>query len=187
MSRLLPVDFNGCKYGLTYRLVQDSDAEYIFKLRTNEIISKYIHDVKGGVENQREWIKNYKMREEDGTDYYFIFFRDQKPVGLMRIYSIHDKTYTCGSWVMNPNSPIEDVVAVSTITREIAFEDIGFDFEDNYDACHVDNKKVIKFNLLIGMKKGKMFKDVKGDYIAMTLTKEDFEKNKEKMLKMIGY
>jgi len=187
MSRLLPTNFEGDRYGLHFRLVNEDDAGFIYQLRSNETLSKYIHDIKGDVNNQREWIKKYKQREEDGTDYYFIFFKNEKPVGLNRIYSIHDKTYTSGSWVMAPGSSIDAVMAIPIIIREIAFDTLGMDFEDNFDACHVDNKKVIKFNLKFGCKIYKHFQDVKGEYVAMSLTKEDFEFNKPNLLKLIGY
>ena len=72
MGRLLPSGFNGVKYGLTYRLVKEEDASFIYKLRTDPVLSRYIHDVQGGVDGQVQWIRNYKKREEDGTDYYFL-------------------------------------------------------------------------------------------------------------------
>lgn len=187
MTKFLPPDFEGNKYGLHYRLVNEEDAEFIYKLRSDPKLSKYIHDIEGGVENQIEWIRKYKKREKDGTDYYFIFFKDKSPVGLYRLYSIHDNTFTSGSWVMAPYANINEVVAVPIIIRELAFEQMGFTFEDNYDACHVDNKKVIKFNLKCGCKIYKHFQDIKGEYVAMSLTKEDFEANKHKLLKLIGY
>lgn len=187
MARLLPADFENNKYGLYFRLVNEGDAEFIYKLRSDAKLSKYIHDIKGGVENQIEWIRNYKKREKEGTEYYFIFFRDETPVGLNRFYSIHDNTYTGGSWVMAPYANINEVMAVPIIMRELAFEEMGFTFEDNYDACHIENKKVIKFNLKFGCKIYKHFQDVKGEYVAMSLTKGDFEANKPKLLKLIGY
>lgn len=186
MSRLLPPDFQGEKYGLTYRLVREEDAGFIYKLRSNPELSKYIHDVQGGVEGQIQWIRNYKKREEDGIEYYFIFFKDGEPVGLNRIYSIHGTTFSSGSWVMVPGSPVEVVLAVPIIVRGMAFEDLGMVFEDNYDATHVDNKKVIKFNLMFGCKIYKHFMDVKGEYVAMSLSKEDFEANKPRLIKMLN-
>ena len=171
MNRLLPPDFHGEKYGLTYRLVNENDADFIYRLRTNPNLNKYLHDVEGGVEGQVKWIRNYKIREEEGTDYYFIFFKNGEPVGLNRIYSIHDKTYTGGSWVMVPNSPMEVVVAVPLIKREIAFEIMGMENEDDYDGVHIDNKKVIKFNKLFGCKIYKRIQDVKGEYVCLSLTK----------------
>lgn len=185
--RLIEKDFTYDRYGLYARLVQESDAEFIYRLRSDATRSRYIHDIQGGVENQVAWIRNYKNREEEGTDYYFIFYRGNIPVGLNRIYSIHEKTFTGGSWVMAPEATMEEVIACPIMMREIAFEVLGFEIEDDYDACHVDNKKVIKYNKLAGMKIYKHFQDVKGEYVAMSMTKEIFEKNKPKMLKMIGY
>lgn len=186
MSVILPKDYHGERYGLTYRFVNEGDAEFIYRLRSDATLSKYIHDIHGGVEQQVEWIRNYKQREAEGKEYYLIFFKDEKPVGLNRLYSFHDTTYTGGSWVMVPNSPMEVVLAVPLIIREIAFEELGMTFEDNFDATHVDNKKVIKFNQMFGCKIYKHFMDVKGEYVAMSLTKDDFEANKPRLVKMLN-
>lgn len=185
--RLLNKDFSYERYGMHARLVQETDAAFIFRLRSDSTKSKYIHDIVGGVENQIEWIRKYKVREEEGTDYYFIYFRGEIPIGLNRIYSIHDKTYTGGSWVMASEATMEEVVACPIIMREIAFDVLGMEIEDDYDACHIDNKKVIKYNQMSGMKIYKHFQDVKGEYVAMSMTKEDFERNKPRLLKIIGY
>ena len=186
MVTVLPPDFHGEKYGLTYRLVNEGDAEFIYKLRTDPILSRYIHDVKGGVEGQVQWIRNYKEREAHGKEYYFIFFKDGEPVGLNRLYSFHDTTFTGGSWIMVPNSSMETVLATSLIQREIAFEELGMTVEDDYDATHVENKKVIKFNKMFGCKIYKHFMDVKGEYVAMSLIKEDFEANKPRLIRMLN-
>ena len=186
MRRLLPENFSGEKYGVFYRLVNEQDAEFIYSLRTDPVLSKYIHDVQEGVENQVKWIRNYKRREEEGTDYYFIFYVDNSPIGLFRLYSIHEKTFTSGSWVMVPGTSSEYVLAVPLIIRELAFETLELEYEDNYDATHVDNKKVIKFNTMFGCKIYKHFMDVKGEYVAMSLTKEDFEANKPKLVNLVN-
>lgn len=187
MRKILPSDFQGERYGLTFRFVKEEDAGFIFKLRSDPELSKYIHDVHGGVEDQVQWIRKYKERELKGEEYYFIFFQEGNPCGVIRLYSFHEKTFTSGSWIMLPGSSIESVMAIPVIAREIAFETLDMDFEDNYDACHVDNKKVIKFNLMCGCKIYKHFQDVKGEYVAMSLTKNDFEEKKPKLLKLIGY
>ena len=183
----LPQNFIIEKYGLKARFVEENDADFIFMLRSDKTLNRYIHDIEGGVEEQRVWINKYKEREKEGKEYYFIFFKEDEAVGVFRLYSFHGTTYTGGSWVMRKNSSIEAVVGVSIIAREIAFDILCMEFEDDYDACHVDNKKVIKFNFQLGMKIYKHFQDVKGEYVAMSLTKEDFNKNKPKLLKAIGY
>lgn len=186
MSKILPPDFQGEKYGLTFRFVNEDDAEFIYKLRSDPQLSKYIHDIQGGVEQQVEWIRNYKRREAEGKEYYFIFLKDGNPIGLNRLYSFHDTTFTGGSWIMAPNSPMEAVLATSLIQREIAFDELGMTLEDDYDATHIDNKKVIKFNKMFGCKIYKHFMDVKGEYVAMSLTKEDFEANKPRLVKILN-
>lgn len=186
MSIILPKDYHGERYGLTYRFVNEGDAEFIYQLRSDATLSKYIHDIHGGVADQVKWISKYKEREAAGEEYYFIFYKQKEPIGLFRLYSFKGTTFTSGSWVMAPHSPIDSVVAIPLICREIAFFDLGMEFEDNYDACHVDNKKVIKFNLKFGCIIYKHFQDVKGEYVAMSLTKEDFIKKRPNLLKLIG-
>ncbi len=184
---ILPENFTMEKYGLFARFVEEQDAEFIIKLRTNPVLSRLIHDTDPSHEKQIEWIRNYKLRERKGEDYYFIFFKDNQPVGLNRMYCIHDTTFTTGSWVFSPEASFECCIAASIMVRELAFEQMGMELEDGWDGVHSKNTKVIKFNKMIGLKETGRFMDVKGEYLAMQMTKDDFEKNKVKLLKYIGY
>ncbi len=186
MNRILPPDFTLEKYGLFARFVEENDAEFIIKLRTDPVLGKWIHSTDSDMEKQREWIRNYKDRERRGEDYYFIFYQEQDPVGLNRMYNIHDTTFTTGSWVFKPGIAFECCVIASIIVRELAFEYLGLEYEHAFDGVHVENKKVIKFNHMMGLKDLSLHEDVKGTYIEQSLTKEDFEKNKTRMLKLIG-
>lgn len=183
----LPANFEINKYGLHVRFVKESDAEFILRLRTNEKLSRYIHSTDNNIDRQKEWLRNYKIREANAEDYYFIFHKDGIPVGLNRIYGIHDNVFTTGSWVFEENVPFQCAVAASIITRELAFEYMELELEDGYDGVHVDNKKVIKFNKMIGLKETARIKDLKGEYITMKLTKADFEFRKVRLLNLIGY
>ena len=175
------------KYGLFARFVDERDTDFIIKLRTDPQLSKYIHDTSDDKDSQLAWIKSYKERERKGEDYYFIFFNDGNPVGLNRIYCIHDSTFTTGSWVFSSDASFDCCIAASIMVRELAFEKMGMELEDGWDGVHVDNKKVIKFNKMIGLKESGRIMDTKGEYITMKLTKEDFETNKPKLLQYIGY
>lgn len=183
----LPADFEIDKYGLHVRFVNESEPDFILKLRTNEKLSRFIHSTDNDIDKQKEWIRSYKIREANAEDYYFIFYKDEIPVGLNRIYGIHDNVFTTGSWVFDENVPFECAIAASIITRELAFEYMELELEDGYDGVHVNNKKVIKFNKMIGLKEIARIKDVKGEYIAMELSKVDFEINKIRLLNLIGY
>lgn len=78
--------------------------------------------------------------------------------------------------------PFECAIAASIITREYAFEYMELELEDGYVGIHVNNKKVVKIYKMIGLKEIARIKDVKGEYIAMELSKVDFEINKIKVV-----
>ena len=71
----LDSDFTYEKYGLQLRFVNEDDAEFIIKLRTDPKLGKFIHSTSSDIEEQKKWIRAYKKREQAGTDYYFIFFK----------------------------------------------------------------------------------------------------------------
>ena len=73
MNTILPSNFEISKYGLHARFVIESDAEFILSLRTNPMLSRFLHSTDNDVEKQKIWIRNYKERERNGTDYYFIY------------------------------------------------------------------------------------------------------------------
>lgn len=183
----LPLDFEMDKYGLHVRFVNEDDAEFILKLRTDPELSKFIHNTEYNVENQKEWIRNYKIRENKGSEYYFIFYFNGKPVGLNRIYAIkEDGSFTTGSWIFAKDAPIEASVASAIIVREIAFDVLDMLFENAFDGCHVDNKKVLRFNKMLGLRITGEIQDEKGKYYTQSLDKEDFLMNKAKILHLIN-
>lgn len=184
---ILSSDFTLQKYGLFCRFVEEKDAEFILKLRTDPILSRYLHATENDVEKQILWIKDYKIREKRGEEYYFIFYLDNCPIGLNRIYNIHDKTFTTGSWLFSSDAPFECSIAASIIVREVAFEMLGLEYEDAYDGCHIDNKKVMKFNHMMGLKDTGSYESKDGKFITQSLTIEDFAMHKPRMLKLIGY
>jgi len=173
----LPKNFNRSKYGLYVRLVQEEDAAFIVKLRTDGKISKYLSTVDNNIEKQREWICNYKRREAEGTDYYFIYFINDAPIGLNRVYNIHDNFFTFGSWICLDNLPFNIPLATAVIGREIGFYDLGCVKELEIGGTHVDNKKVIQFSELFGLVYDGIRELEKGAYRTGYLTKEAFEQN----------
>lgn len=48
---------------INLRTVEFTDAEFIYSMRQNEIKTKYLTKTNGTLEDQREWIKHYKERE----------------------------------------------------------------------------------------------------------------------------
>lgn len=182
----LASNFTYEKYGLQLRFVNESDAEFVVKLRTDPKLGKYINPTSSDIEEQKKWIREYKKREQAGTDYYFIFFKDGEPVGLNRLYNIKSDIFTTGSWIFDDEAPLECSVSSAIIVREIAFELMGMRLENGFDGCHEDNVKVLRFNKMIGLEVSGKIEDSKGTYITMTLTKENFEKNKNRLLDLLS-
>lgn len=177
----LPLNFEIDRYQLHGRLVQEKDVEFILSLRTNPILSKYLHAVDNNLEKQHQWIKSYKEREARGEDYYFIFYFNDEPIGLIRIYGIDytQKTATAGSWCCAPNLPIQIPVMVLVICREIMFETIGVE-KDIFDV-RIGNKKVLRVHEMMGAEITS--KDDLNYYLS--LSKERFEINKQQMLNLL--
>lgn len=181
----LPSDFTYDKYGIHARLVTEDDAAFIIKLRTDPRLTRYIHDTDSDVDKQRDWIRNYKVREAEGTEYYFVVSNNNTPTGLIRIYNIHDRIFTVGSIIMDKEAPIHCALAATIMAKEIAFEILNMELEDTFDGVHVDNKQVVKLSLSWGKKEYRRFQDVKGEYIAFHLTKEDYLKVKPKKIRQL--
>lgn len=116
------------RYGLTVRLVEVEDAEFIYGLRTHPKLSRYISHTDEKLENQIRWIENYKEREKAGQEYYFLFLYAGVRLGVVRVYDIEHNHFTQGSWVFSPDAPIGSSVLGNVIGSEMGFDLPGMDY-----------------------------------------------------------
>lgn len=158
----LSIPFNLGRYGISARLVEPADAQYIISLRTNEDLSQHLHSTSDDLEQQIEWIKQYKKREQLGQEYYFLYEKDGNPIGLNRLYDISNNTGVTGSAICpKTNSPI-DTLATIVLLYDIVFEEIGLDYvsfatdNDNVHALRVNN--ALGAVVISGNEKEKIFK-----------------------------
>ena len=171
-------DFFLTRYGIDVRLVNESDAEFIIGLRTNSKAAQFISFTSDDANKQREWIASYKQREAVGKEYYFLYSYKNIPIGVSRVYNIQHHSFTSGSWIFLRSAPPGSAIIGGIIGKEIAFETLGLD----YDIADIrkDNKNVIRFH--------KMFEpQLTGEddaYYYYKLTKENFLKNKNKIIKL---
>lgn len=170
------------RYGLKFRLVREEDAEFIVKVRTDERNARFIHATDASVEKQVEWIKQYKVREAKGEDYYFIFYAQEQPVGLIRIYDIDykDKKATAGSWVCVPDLPMQIPISVLIICREILFDTLGME-KDCFDV-RKGNKHVQRVHKMMGAEI--VAEDELNYYFE--LPKEVFEEKKHEIINLLN-
>jgi RimJ/RimL family protein N-acetyltransferase len=98
---------NGLKSKTVHlRYAETEDAEFIYSLRVNDTLNQHISKVSGTVETQANWLTEYKKREKDGKEYYFIIIRNDtnEKIGTVRVYGITDDNRFCwGSWILNEN------------------------------------------------------------------------------------
>lgn len=144
-NKKLPSNFTLDRYGISVRLVTPDDAPFVYKLRSNKELCKYISQISGTVEDQREWLEQYKIREAEGTEYYFIFSVNDIDYGLERIYHITEDSYTHGSFVFTPETPLGVPVLSDIITREIGFDLLGL--KTNYFDVRNGNVNVLNYHL----------------------------------------
>ena len=182
----LSADFSEDFYGLHVRLATVDDAEFIYGLRTAPKVAPFMHNDGCSVETQREWLKEYKRREANGEEYYFVYEDQTGPVGVLRLCHFTEHDYHCSSWAFKENIPSHYAFAGALFAREIAFERLGFDEEVNWrDGILAINRNVISFMKILGWKQtGEHYEgDIK--MVTGVLTKEDYLKNKEKVLRFI--
>lgn len=146
MIKKLPPNFEIKKYGLVARLVTESDASFILKVRSDPRIVLYMQGTAETLEDQIKWIRKYKERELVGTDFYFIFsLLDGTPQGVERIYGITESSFTIGSWVF-----ANDAEKSSSILADIMMRELGFEMYPD-GLCHfdvnVDNINVMRYSL----------------------------------------
>lgn len=133
------------KFDLIFRLVEPGDADFILELRTDARLSRYLSATQDNVEVQKRWISDYKEREANGTEYYFLYSdKHNQPVGVFRLYNITQASLTSGSWLSKPSD--DPLIAAKT---DLFLIELIFD-ELKVDKCFIDvrkgNKKMIRYH-----------------------------------------
>lgn len=180
----LSSNFEIDRYGLHCRLVRVKDAEFIMSLRTDPIKSRFLSSTSNDIEAQKSWITNYKEREANGEDYYFMYEYKGKKAGVNRLYEIEGNHFVHGSWLFANDVPPYCAIAAAVIAREIAYDILGLDIEIDTAGIHKDNVDVLQFARYMGCEfDGSVIRHGE-EFLTSHLTKEMFENNKPKILKL---
>lgn len=180
MMTQLKENFKLSRYGLDVRLVNENDTDFILSLRSDKQLTRFIHQQDNDREQQLAWFKKYKEREREGRDYYFIYFKGGKPVGLNRVYNVFEYYGTPGSWLCTPDNEIEASLATNFILNDIIFEFLGLDFTV-FDVRKA-NKHVWKLHKQCGAKQiGKS----EIDYYFI-INKTDYFQRRNGLLEILG-
>jgi RimJ/RimL family protein N-acetyltransferase len=156
------------------RLVERSDAEFILRLRTDPVLSRYLNPTDDSLEKQLRWMEEYEKREQSGTDFYFII-EDHRgiPLGTFRLYNIDGKSgvYEAGSWIVSPDAPRETANESFYLLFDYAFAE--HDLAVYEGVVRRDNKKSLQFNICCGNKVYR--EDEQNCYVRMT--EQDFRES----------
>lgn len=160
---------------INLRTVTEEDAEFIYTMRQNKDKTKYLSKVIGTVESQKEWIKNYKQREEDKKEFYFVIeSKDKEKLGLVRMYDFQDESFCWGSWLIKEDAPKTTAIESVLQIYEFGFYSLGF--ERSHFDVRKGNDKVIAFHKRFG---AKIVNEDVLDYF-FNFEKSDYEITKEK-------
>lgn len=134
------------------RIAEEKDAEFILQLRNKKEVKKYISDTNISLEQQKEWLRNYKTREENGQEFYFIVEDKNKiPCGTVRIYEIEEDRCTWGSFILDKSRP--DGTSLEVILLSINFIKFNLGIENIYLDVRKENLKAIHIYEKFGFKR----------------------------------
>jgi RimJ/RimL family protein N-acetyltransferase len=135
---------------LTLRLVESTDARYVYDLRTNPSYGKYLSPVTGGTSDQEYWIKAYKAREARREELYYVIQRgDSVRCGLVRLYDITTNSFTWGSWILDHNKPPKAALESALLSFGVGFDMLGLK-RANVDV-RIENRHATDFYRRLGM------------------------------------
>ncbi len=157
------------------RSVELDDADFIYKMRQNEVKTRFLSKVTGTVESQKEWISKYKKRENEQKEFYFVIeSKSKEKLGLVRMYDFKDNSFCWGSWLIK-----EDAPKSTAIESALQIYEFGF-YKQCFKRSHFDvrkgNDKVISFHQRFG---AKIVDEDELDYF-FNFEKSDYEIIKEK-------
>lgn len=165
-------------FDINLRTVVEDDAEFILSLRTDERKKRFISETNSSLENQKEWIKKYKAREEKKTEYYFIASDlDGEDFGLYRVYKIETGLPEIGSWITKPGyQKVLNPIKLDITIKDFVFNTLQLNALQFEVRRH--NLSVNKYHQMFGAEL--IREDEINNYYL--LTREKFENNKTKLL-----
>ena len=160
---------------INMRTVEIEDAEFIYNMRQNQNKTKYLSKVTGTVESQKEWIKNYKQREDKQKEFYFLIeSKNSEKLGLVRMYDFNNDSFCWGSWLIKENAPKTTAIESALQIYEFGFYKLGF--ERSHFDVRKENNKVVSFHQRFG---AKIIDEDSLDYF-FNFEKSDYEIIKQK-------
>lgn len=175
---LPPASVNGV--ACTLRLVEVQDAAFLYGLRVDPELSRYLSPVTGGVEDQAAWIAAYKAREATGREAYYIVENQQgRAFGTVRLYDITADVFTWGSFVLTHDKPAKAALEVTLLSLGIGFATFGCTRAE-IDA-KTENTRALNLYDRFGMTRH----GEKDGSILMCYDRSDFDANQKRLMEIV--
>ncbi|HDC8697436.1 TPA: GNAT family N-acetyltransferase [Escherichia coli] len=130
---------------LVLRNANQSDAEFIVKLRTNEKKGRFISSTSSDIDKQREWLRSYG--DSDDQAYFIIEDMNSNKYGTVRMYNSIKHSFCWGSWVISEDAPTNFAIESALVVYNYA-KTLGF-FDSHFEVMK-GNCSVIKFHERFG-------------------------------------
>ncbi len=173
--------FNLKSKTIRFRLVEETDAEFILSLRTDKRLNNFLSHVSNDLQTQIDWIRSYKLEEHNGAQYYFIIESlDGVKCGTVRVYDFVNDSFSWGSWVLNESKPRMAAVESALLVYEFGFNRLGF-VRSHFEVMK-GNLAVIRFHERFGAKKT----GEDDQYYYFNILKEVVEAKKLELQKIVA-
>ena len=132
------------------RLVAQSDAAFILRLRTDPVKARNLSKTESSVEAQQRWLEAYQVRFQSGKEAYFIIENKGVACGTVRLYDYRpaEDSFSWGSWIVAADASPAVGLRSALLVYDLAFGPLG------YDRAHFDvrqaNTSVWRFHERMG-------------------------------------
>ena len=108
---------------LILRDADETDADFILRLRTDPIKSRFLSQTSASLEDQIAWMKSYKDRRDQA--YFIIEDRASNKLGCIRIYNPTGTSFDWGSWLIvegaAPYVALESALTLYSYAHRLGF------------------------------------------------------------------
>lgn len=140
---------------LSLKEVSLRDVRYVYRLRSDKHLTKYINPRKNDTINkQRVWLKEYLIRRKNNDEFYFIFQIKNKNIyknlGFARIIRLNQNTFHFGGWILEKNSKPWVALESCLSIYEYAFKKLKY--KKSLLWINLKNSDVINYHKYLGAK-----------------------------------
>lgn len=136
------------EHHISLRLVAVADAPFILALRLSPR-GRFLSPVDDDLRKQEDWIRQYKLREARGEEYYFIIHHATAgDIGTTRMCRITATSFEWGSWILTEGAPRESAMISACLVHDLGLLRMKCDYA--HFVVRKGNLKTIAFTRRFG-------------------------------------